>query len=163
MKHDFHLVAIDPSLHSTGIVVFNKDEEPVLAHNIVVPKDIKGVDAIYKQASLLDVFLFNNMIHYQPARMVVEKQVYRKDERMGINSFLDLFSVSYVIVPIHLRHLVTFVTPVEWKGQLPKPICHRRLLKKEKNPELFQNNSDILDALGIGRWYYENAKTIKVS
>lgn len=95
--------------------------------------------------------------------IVVEvPRVYPYHRKMRPNDLIDL---AFVGGMCGLRGTSTsIVHPVEWKGQLPKEVCHKRCVELlaynevaglklvlESTPKSLQHN--LLDAIGIGLWY----------
>ena len=57
---------------------------------------------------------------------------------------------------------ISLVTPIEWKGQVPKKVTRMRM--KQRYGELVDSlSSDQVDGLGIAVYYYENNRAKPVS
>jgi hypothetical protein len=156
-----YLLAIDPSLRSTGAVLFY-NQEIVASKHIKTPLKLTRFDAMRFQAIEMRIFLGESIGVQDPSiDCVVEKQVRRKDDRMGMDDFLRLSAMSYMIIPHEFVKYVTFVEPSTWKKSIPKKIHHKRIRDEELKlgsalVHFADMQPDIMDAIGIGRWYYAN-------
>jgi len=146
------LVALDPSMHCTGIAIFN-DCTLVEHYNVEVPSRITGSDAIIEMVSrVYDSMPAGHWIE----TIVAEVQTYRGSrERMQKQQLLDLHAVCFSMVcKLHGFkgcECVTY-TPSEWNGGVPKRVIHQRIrdkydIDKKSGPE------DYLDAIAIGDFY----------
>lgn len=165
----FYLLAIDPSLRSSGVASFVSDQT-FHAYNFVSPKKFKGLDALFWQmeilqryiASFVSATVLGEKVDF---RIVVEEQVDRGDnERMTEESFRYFSALPYAIIPPNLYDKVVFVKPVQWKKQIPKEIHHKRIYDKEVKKgthDMFIKDMqpDVMDAIGLGRWYLERNKS----
>lgn len=153
-------ISIDAAMHSTGIAIFS--EEKLIQTDIVtIVKDVTGrscaIAMILRVVIYLDEF---SRVHGHPEiKLVIEGQEYRKGrERMNINTFADLYSVGIGIAAAS-HFLTTFYTPREWKGTVKKEVMTKRILNKEikdyLTPDylLRDGQDDIIDAIGLGRFY----------
>ena len=78
-------------------------------------------------------------------------KVYPYERRKSPNDLLPL--AANVGACSALGELV-LVTPQEWKGQMPKDVCHRRILQALGEDEVIgTKNHNVMDAVGIGLWY----------
>lgn len=88
-------------------------------------------------------------------------RLYPYQRKMQPNDLIKLTFAAGAAAMVGLS--VETVIPVEWKGQTPKEICHKRVLERLSRDELLvvqaasrdvieslQHN--MLDAIGIGRW-----------
>ncbi len=94
--------------------------------------------------------------------VVVElPRIYPYQKRITVNDLIDLAAVAGACAG---AGPVEFVYPATWKGQTPKDISHRRVMKKlslaevqvvesclQAIPKSLQHN--VLDAIGIGQWW----------
>lgn len=95
-------------------------------------------------------------------RVLVEKpRLYPYNRNMQPNDLIDLAFVAGACATVGAS--ADDVLPVTWKGQTPKDICHKRIMKRLSYEEILvvktgiadvpkslQHN--VLDAIGIGRW-----------
>lgn len=152
-----YVVAIDPSLHSTGIAIF-ENEKLIHTKQIEVSKKIKGFDALYDMNGKVHIGL--TFLDCTECIFVIEEQVRRKGDRMSFEDFVKLASISYLLGCAFSYHdNIVFVKPSTWKGSIPKAIHHKRIrdneLKRGTLLHLYADmQPDIMDAIGIGRWYY---------
>lgn len=156
-----YVVAIDPSMHSTGIAIF-EDEQLIETKCIEVDEKIIGFHALVSMSCKATDYA--NAFTYRDCVFVIEEQVRHKKDRMSMEDFVKLASISYIIgCDLAYNDNIFFVQPSQWKKQLPKKIHHGRLMANEiklgTDIKLLQDRQpDIMDAIGIGRWYYANHK-----
>lgn len=104
---------------------------------------------------------------------VIEKpQVYRAAKSKGDpNDLITLaIRVGRYVEKLAMRGIAcNLVTPVEWKGQVPKEIHHRRVLGvlSLNETEIVQSaykgmpvsiRHNMLDAIGLGQWAHKAGK-----
>lgn len=155
------VIAIDPSMHSTGIAIF---KEEVLQHTkrIIVNKKITGFHALLEMKSRID-FEFSGVFYdVGEAVVVIEEQIRRDHDRMSMEDFVKMASISYII-GCEFALPVCFVKPSTWKKSIPKKIHTKRIYDRElelgtKVSLIADMQPDIMDAVGIGRWWYDRRK-----
>lgn len=79
----------------------------------------------------------------------------RQGENKGTPDTLIALGVTLgQAVGLYMRkvEVVEFVTPNEWKGSVPKDICHRRIEKVLDEDEQLPDNHNAKDAVGVGLW-----------
>jgi len=91
-----------------------------------------------------------------PDVVVIERpKIYPRNRNKRPNDLIDLALTAGACV---IFGTPVFVTPQEWKGQVPKEISGARTKKELSSAELlvlrrWNKNHNVLDAVGIGRWY----------
>lgn len=146
-------------MHSSGIAIF-EDKELQYTGAAKVASRHKEYDALERMThSIIDTIV------ERPDVLVIEEQVYRKGkERMSIKSFKFFASLTYMLA-FSIQAKKTFMySPVQWKGTIPKEKHHKRIYKQElklKTPLhcYADMQPDIMDAIGIGRYYLAKIKS----
>lgn len=157
-----YLLAIDPSLRSTGVALF-LNEKLISADFFKTPTKLKRYNAMVYACDRMHVFMAD-CIGIDTLHCVVEEQVHRKDEeRMSMDDFVRLASLSYMIIPSYVRNNTTFVKPSTWKRSVPEDIMARRIYNHELTKDTaFELIADVqfdkMHAIGLGRWWYANIK-----
>lgn len=82
----------------------------------------------------------------------------RGEKEKNVATPKDLISLGIALgqaTGLYMRkvEVIEFVTPNEWKGSVPKDICHSRVKKTLKPEESMPDNHNERDAVGIGLWY----------
>lgn len=91
-----------------------------------------------------------------PDVVVVERpKIYPRDRDKRPNDLIDLALTAGACIVLGPP---VFVTPQMWKGQVSKEISGARTKKELSSAELlvlrrWNRNHNVLDAVGIGRWY----------
>lgn len=110
---------------------------------------------------------FHDPTFSRGARVIIEKPQGRERHSKGSqNQIIDLAIKAGELSGFYKKQpwvkLVTLVTPVEWKGSVPKEIHNRRVLAKLTEQELallpvrprarnpYDHNT--VDAIGLGLW-----------
>lgn len=159
-----NVISIDPSMHSTGVAYF-ENEKLKKTFRIKVSKDFTKEKAVYEMVSMFHETVFGSMPrdHGSKTIWVVEEQVYRgQQEKMSIENFKYLAALTYILGYENYPRSV-LVQPSVWKGSVPKDIHNKRVYENELelgSPLIHYATmeNDILDAIGIGRWYYGHIK-----
>lgn len=81
------LIAIDASMHSTGVAVFDMASgEVVDTCHLAVPKKVTGLDCCFAMAELIA----NNLTKHQPARVAIEGLHLSSSGRMNAKTIINL-------------------------------------------------------------------------
>ena len=156
-----NVISIDPSMHSTGVAYF-ENEKLKKTFRIKVEKTLIKEKAVYTMCYRINRDIYNELKDKMEVCIwVIEEQVYRgSQEKMSIENFKYLASLSYILGH---NHNSVLVQPSVWKGSVPKDIHNKRVYENELelgSPLIHYATmeNDILDAIGIGRWYYGHIK-----
>jgi Holliday junction resolvasome RuvABC endonuclease subunit len=179
------IISIDPASHSLAWVVYDFDTSglQMVACGKIAYREYKGASAKF---NIIDIALKKLHEQYKPKIAVIEQSIYVQNfETSRIISYIIGYSWG---VLNNLGCHVTDVNPLVWKsgigyknvGKKDKEILSNNgekgsdqlKLKKERkrrvqeivqkyfqNHKEFLDDDDIIDAAGIGLWYY--TKTIK--
>ena len=158
-----YLLAIDPSLRSPGVALF-LNRELIACDFFKTPTKLKRYDAMVHACKKVIEFMADNCNGFDSVHCVVEEQIRRgENDRMSMDDFVRLASLSYMIIPSYLRENVTFVLPSTWKKGVEEGIMATRVYQRElsigtKFELIADVQVDRMHAIGIGRWYYANNK-----
>jgi hypothetical protein len=102
-----------------------------------------------------------------PLAVVEKPRIYPYNKKLQPNDLIDLAFVAGACATAAAS--ATTALPVEWKGQTPKEISHRRTVERLNRsslaalkagladvPESLRHN--VLDAVGIARWHVTGEK-----
>ena len=105
----------------------------------------------------------------QPVDLVVVEipRAYPKNRKLSPNDLIDLAIVAGACARVGKESKL--VLPVEWKGQTPKDICHKRVMSRLSREELLivkagvegvpkSLRHNVYDAVGIARWHFTGEK-----
>lgn len=159
------LMAIDPGLNSMGWA-FWETTTVVSIRNRVRPPDAVGLNhapqkydlvrrALHQAVALHHVVL-DHGIEIDSVHFVSEYPAWHGDQvRKGWASG-DMQKVCLLVGTfvgyLHQAKSFTLVTPNEWKGQMPKDVVKRRLIKRFGPGTTQDWERDVWDAVGIGLW-----------
>jgi hypothetical protein len=144
------LIAIDPGVKMLGVARFNDAGECIYAH-------------VLRVKSLWSVRLDLHCLSAPEEHCVVEcPQVYQAKFSKGDPN--DLVNVALVAGACASAFVsVDIVRPHEWKGNIPKAVHHRRVMRDA--PEFVQRSiaaikqttlrHNAIDAYALGLWYLE--------
>lgn len=163
------LIAIDPSLRSSGVSVF-LNGKVFDTKKVVTSKKVKGIEALFYQKMEIEKILHMYFISSPSFEfyLVIEEQEHRgENEEMSLPDFVLLASLSYAIYPsVFISTLVPSLhiqmyKPREWKRSMPKEVHHPRIQARElalgTNLELLKGGqSDVVDSIGLGRFFIDN-------
>jgi hypothetical protein len=159
------LIAIDPGVHSMAIAVFNGDVLVDAWNQDRAPLDYdaKTVSEVVEGWGSPSVRLINRIQgHTLPGSQIVgERQVVypgAKGLRTNPNDLLDLAMCSgafYGALCVDMHASLRLVEPAEWKAQVPKDICRRRIeaMLTEAEKACIKKGGEmhnVYDAIGIG-------------
>lgn len=175
------VLGIDPDLHRTGWAIVESDPLKVKKVGIAsVPTKIKGAQAVVAMRHALPRSLPEC---YNYDLTVVESQeVYFAKSKANPNNLIFLAQVAGICAAFCPTEEIWMPRPVNWKGQIPKPIHHDRILRsvglspiKQQNfcfpgpPLDFElinvgNQTDwkhIVDAIGLACWGITRASRLR--
>ena len=155
-----HLVSLDPGLRGCGVAWWNVYGE--LRHVAYIRNPEKTGDGPRAWTGYERVCLWDKRTDYFISEV---PQVYRAGASKGDpDDLLQLAGVVGVFSALMSADVRIGVKPREWKGQVPKDVHHKRLLKElnylettmieEAAPPSLRHN--VLDAVGIGLWWLKN-------
>lgn len=145
------VLAIDPSINNCGIAVFKDGKLHAweLLHPSKETKDyIEKSKSIYMQIKVLSK-------KYHCDYIVTEICDY-----FGVSGFHaresgSIFKLMFLIGMLCSLPNVKTIIPRGWKGQLPKDVMRRRFIKDLPNLDIEHMDHNVLDAIGIGRWFIQ--------
>ena len=160
-------LGIDPDTKTTGWAVVEGDAAGfrVVEVGLVRAKGRKVQDRLADMArGLLDWAAGASEV----SLAAVEWQRLRPRGEKNPNSIVDLNGVAGMCAAcvVALADTCYFVTPSEWKGQVPKKIMHRRILRKVRLGDVDIKELDwphvpasmrthVIDAIGLACWALE--------
>jgi hypothetical protein len=156
------LIAIDPGVHSMAIAVFNDGGTLQDAWNEPSsPPASESLDMLLEGWGSPSVRLVNRLQRVSTPRIIGERQVVYPGARglkTNPNDLLDLAMCSgafYGALCTELRMGLRVVEPAEWKAQVPKDICRRRIeamLTPAEKSAIKKGGEmhNVYDAIGIG-------------
>lgn len=151
------LLAIDPSINSCGIAVF--DQSLVFAKTIRVKPDTK-LD-IAERCRFIALEVFRTVKHFWVLEIAHEwPQIYKSDTPARANSVITMAAVNLAIDTLLLGCQTNSYLPAEIWGQLPKSKTGsawasprgKRIKSRlsEAELKLVPDQHDVVDAVGIG-------------
>lgn len=155
------ILALDGSMHKSGIAVFDghklSDTELVQVPNKVITEEAV-VQMIGK--------LIERVRFYEPDIVVAEIQKpQHKGERMSTQALIHLAAVPLGVLGYasSIQKETYWFQPMSWKGNVPKAVIQKRIMENELKlkTRLYlyaDGQSDIIDAIGIGRFWLERSK-----
>jgi len=162
------LLATDPGIRGTSAALF-RDKQLMRCAYIENPRRT-GNRAAECAAVARYVALWSRLAPGDDVELAVEwPRVYDSAIRQGAksvsgkdpNDLLPLAGIDAALAALFPGATTTSYAPSEWKGQMPKEVCHARLRKRLDASELAALDSDldkvapslrhnVLDAVGIG-------------
>ena len=142
-------------MHSSGVAIF---EDSILKDTVLleITGKVTGEEAVVAMISLI----INYINKYEPDILVVETQKPHATDRMSKQALMHLGAIPLGVLGYakSIGIKTKYFTPMQWKGNVPKKIMLKRIYKNELKLEsmlyLFADGqSDILDAIGIGRHF----------
>lgn len=172
------LIAIDPGVHSMAIAVFDDSGPRKLVdawnESRVLVVDGRAEDTISDIVELWgcpSLRLVNRIQRHvgTGSRIFGERQVIYPGARglkTDANDLLDLAMCTgafYGAISVEMRSRLTLVEPAEWKAQVPKDICRRRIegLLTDAEKAVIKKGGEmhnVYDAIGIGLFALGRAK-----
>lgn len=126
-------LGVDPDTQHTGICLYSADPKYYIVGIIRTPSGLVGTEAIIAQAKGAQQFFLYLFANYLSTEfgLVVERQTKFHHRKSRPEALLKLALVSGVWLGQANRFARIFLPePVEWKGQIPKEIHHRRVMKE---------------------------------
>lgn len=146
-----YTIAIDPGMRRLGWALFLTDRLVRAGALTCSLTDAGAVAVFYAQALALVLY---------PTHSVMElPQIYPGPRQKGDpNDLISIAAVGALVVGYLRPKTLRFVSPADWKGQLPKDVSHHRIfdklsiLERSVLDELpaTQARGDAMDAIGIG-------------
>jgi hypothetical protein len=152
-----HLVAIDPGLNSMGWAYWARspsDRPPTRTGLIKAPRKLELAPRALWIAKELDTELFKWDSGIRSTDFVSEFPAWHGIQLGWAAGDLQrlVFLVGVLAGYFKEAHSFIPVTPGEWKGQLPKSVVTRRLIKRFGPGATQEWERDVWDAVGIGLW-----------
>ncbi len=162
------LLAIDPSVRSSGVALFHVLEGKLLAAGRVTTKNDGGDDESWRwlyMARTIQRWVDSMCAVGSLTGIVFERpQIYRASKSKGDpNDLIGLAGVAMAVVGLFSQSLLVDVasyTPAEWCGALPKATRGsakaspraKRILSRLSDRELalVPDQHDVIDAVGVG-------------
>ncbi len=159
------LLAVDPSIRSSGIAVFTDDVLTYAGRIVVKPTGRIGPGDILERAVQMGDTICTRMFPILPDIVAVEwPQIYRGPKSKGDpNDLPGLACVAGAIAARFPGATLAAYTPAEWAGQIPKvtignaleSVRAKRILSRLSCAErkLVPAQHDVIDAVGIGLFH----------
>lgn len=151
------LIAIDPSINTMGLSVWDIGEKKLLAWGLVKPGKACRENPYDKSYDIL-CQVKQWRTQYAVNRFIVEIPDYwyaagfEARESRSIEKLMFVCGCLYSLKG-ELDEF-KFVKPREWKGQMPKQVVKNRLREKFLSQvDLEEINENIMDAIAIGHFY----------
>lgn len=155
------LVSVDPGLRGCGVAVF-ADGVLLSAQYVANPAKGDGPKAWLQMG--LQVFRAVGAFVKAGFRMVVEVPRVYPVSKGDPNDLIQIAGVAGAVVGQLTPDTAQFTYPSDWKGQVPKEICQRRITALLSKTELDSVQSvgykdhNTYDAIGIGLVALRRAK-----
>lgn len=146
------IISIDPSINFCGFAVHegnklithalltsNKSDEDYVVKSRTVFGQIRGVANEITEEKII----------------ILEVPEYWKLAGFAARESGSVFKLTFLCGMIASLDNVKTVTPSGWKGQQSKDVVNNRLRETYKDVEIAKLNHNIVDAIGIGRWYID--------
>jgi len=146
------LFSFDPGVTKVGIACW-RDGVLVAAETLTSPSmdATPGLVAAWVQG-----------FGHPEARAIVTERMHKRPGQTLFNEDLDRVEAVRLQIPRLLgrRNWTKTYNPTQWKGNLPKAVHHRRLLKAltEAEAPLWPAGHDARDAVGIGLFHLGRVK-----
>ena len=152
-----HIISIDPSINFCGLAIH--DEQGLLVHTLLTPSK-SDEDYFQKSRTIFsmikniytDIFIENGN---KDTLIVLECPEYWKVAGHAARESGSIFKLTFLCGMISSLDNVTIVTPSGWKGQMSKDVVNNRLRAVYPNVNIAKTNHNVVDAIGIGRWYID--------
>lgn len=158
------IFAIDPGLICLGwayLTVKSPDKYPFVICGAI---SYSPKYTWQERVGLVTKAVFKKVHEFEIENMIIElPDHWSSSTGMAARESGSVFKLTLLIgalygVAISQNIKTTFVSPREWKGQLPKDIAHNRLRKKLPIPAVLnEKDHNVLDAIAIG-WVYLGGK-----
>jgi hypothetical protein len=170
------LLAVDPSLTSSGYAIFGIHSQTLLQCGVV---QTGAGENLADRIRALAIFLRD--MPYSVEAIVGEwPEVYFKTKRCNPNTLFGLAGVLGAIVGTYPNARATFVLPRQWTGQQVKHDrndAYRSLLTSDElavlrlaaprpcphppghSGKCSGSENDVMDAISLGKWWHVNASS----
>lgn len=160
-------IGVDPGLICSGYALLVNGEciSLTLKKRIAEQKD-NLVKALHGQSvgaeAVKEKVLADYPMTWSGSPLVaVEKPIIYGNKKARDDDVMKLMAAfGAVVTPFAFMKTLT-PTPAQWKGQIPKHIHHKRILRKNPEAERFladiprTQHEHVLDALGLAQWRNE--------
>lgn len=145
-------IFIDPGLGGTGWATFDIEDDYRLIDSGVVRFDKNAFKdwtcKCFAIASAIDLLMM-----YVKSTVIEFPELWTSAKSMASANRGDLFKLAFLVGAIaekinHTGYPVALISPADWKGQLPKDIVIKRILKEI--PEMKKVRDHEADAIGMG-------------
>lgn len=155
------VISIDPSINFTGFAIH--DNKELIVYKLLTPNK---ADEEYSQKSRT-IFtqireIYNSIISDTDLQsddnkivIVLECPEYWKIAGHAARESGSVYKLTFLCGMIATLDNVVFTTPSGWKGQQSKDVVNRRLRDVYPNINIEKMNHNIVDAIGIGKWYID--------
>lgn len=145
------VLAIDPGLHKMGLAYFNARSHKLLKTELIESSGNLDHALARVQSKLKTHEGIMTVVIEEPQQFMSSK---KGTAASNSGSVMKLLALVYSIRQMSkmMARKVILAPVVKWKGQVPKEVMARRLAKYY---DLSGKNPDEIDAIGIGRWYFE--------
>lgn len=152
------ILAIDPGLTGTGLVVWDHDTKSIEWMRTIKPVGKSWESKAREIFDRTESFIINSVPNMK--RIFLEVPQYHGSfggvttAASGALVKLSFAAAACYFACARLGFVPTLVTPTLWKGQLPKRVIHARIRRKVKNIP-FDATEHSLDALGLALYAAE--------
>jgi len=161
-------LGIDPSINGNAYCLMDPTNKTITTHKFSAPKNKRKdiLDRLYLCYNDLTTFIaMNKYIHATRIVCVIEQPEKQTSERGTIahetNKYVKLcaaFGATVASTQQRKFHTVLLATPSQWKGQVPKSITKKRMIKRYGTwvpfGSLERKTHDEIDAIGLADWAY---------
>ena len=144
-------LAIDPGLHYSGFCVMSSDlrileagcvhHKGPLSWDARLPLVMEDVMAVYRR-HLPDTFVFEVPEHWSG------REGFAARESGSVFKLTFLAGALYGVVKHQCLSEMVLLTPSKWKGQMPKDLVHKRLIRKVPEASEYTDHN-VLDAIAL--------------
>jgi hypothetical protein len=148
------LVAIDPGLNSMGVALWGSVRNDSTTPETFLLKAPRKLDLAPRALWIARQLASQLPRGFERGDFVCEYPAWHGIQLGWAAGDLQklVFLVGVLAGYFNTAHSFTPVTPKEWKGQLPKDVVKRRLVKKFGPGATREWERDMWDAVGIGLW-----------
>lgn len=148
-------MAFDPGTNGLGWAYF-LGMKLVDCGTIYGPKKDNWKDRSWTITQQLDSMLYQfraNAVLIEKPYIALSGKSLVSAKRQDVIKLTLLAGKVWQLTETHYGNIARFVDVVEWKGQLPKALCHRRIIHQCKEKDIAKQSEHSLDAIGIGLWH----------
>jgi len=158
-KPQADILSIDPGFRYLGYAVLTKEEilGAGLVTNLQDPDVPSWPKSNYPPSFLNLAYLLREFNWCESPLAIIEfPQVHRDTPNPNDIIKLSAACGAYSSILQAAGFTVQWISPREWKGNVPKPIMFKRILAKVREEEYSKidkpKNHNVIDAVGIGLW-----------